>query len=121
MTRIDPSAYIQAAVARSRVLNLYIDKTKPWSLAKDPANRAELGEVLYTLLEGIRWTATALLPVLPFKMPDVFRQLGVKAPEEQGAFRELSWGAAGQFKPVQPEPLYPRLELPPETGKEPPK
>jgi methionyl-tRNA synthetase len=114
MAKIDPSAYISAAVARSRVLNLYIDKTKPWHLAKSPESRAELAEVLFTLLEGIRWTATALLPVLPFKMPDVFRQLGIKAPEEQGAFRSLEWAGAGSFKPVQPEPLYPRLELPKE-------
>jgi methionyl-tRNA synthetase len=98
------------------VLNLYIDKTKPWALAKDPAKAGELGEVLFTLLEGIRWTATALLPVLPFKMPEVFRQLAIEVPEEQGAFARLRWGELGGFQPGAPAPLYPRLELPKEPA-----
>ncbi|HUP57931.1 MAG TPA: hypothetical protein VM598_10795, partial [Bdellovibrionota bacterium] len=92
---------------------LYIDKTKPWALAKDMGkNGAELGEVLFTLLEGIRWTATALLPVLPFKMPEVFKQLAVDVPQEQGAFARLKWGELAGFQPGAPAPLYPRLELP---------
>jgi methionyl-tRNA synthetase len=110
---VDPSAYCAAATARSRVLNLYIDKTKPWALAKTPETREELGEVLYTLLEGIRWIATALLPVLPFNMPRVFEQLGVPVPPERGALTQLKWGEAA-FKPGEPKPIYPRIELPKE-------
>lgn len=128
LRRVDPSAYCAAATARSRVLNLYIDRTKPWALAKAAgslaaqtagssdaqaaqAAQAELREVLYTLLEGIRWVATALLPVLPFGMPDVFRQLGIPAPAEKGALAGLKWGGYS-YQPVEPKPLYPRLELP---------
>jgi hypothetical protein len=55
--------------------------------------------------------ATSLLPVLPFGMPDVFRQLGVEAPAQKGAFAALTWGEAS-YQPVEPKPLYPRLELP---------
>ncbi len=111
--RVDPSAYILAATARSRVLNLYIDKTKPWSLAKSgtPEAQAELKEVLYTLLEGIRWVATALMPVLPFGMPEVFRQLAQAVPAEQGALKSLAWGEI-KHRPGEPKPIYPRLELP---------
>ncbi|MFL5812303.1 MAG: methionine--tRNA ligase [Bdellovibrionia bacterium] len=113
LDRKDPAAYAAACTARSRVLNLYIDRTKPWALAKanTPESLAELEEVLYTLLEGIRWVATSLLPVLPFGMPDVFRQLGVAAPAQKGAFVALKWGEPS-YKPVEPKPLYPRLELP---------
>jgi methionyl-tRNA synthetase len=113
LDRVDPAAYSAACTARSRVLNLYIDRTKPWALAKanTPESLAELEEVLYTLLEGIRWVATSLLPVLPFGMPDVFRQLGVAAPAQKGAFAALKWGEAS-YKPVEPKPLYPRLEMP---------
>lgn len=110
---VDPAAYASACTARSRVLNLYIDRTKPWGLAKaaTPESMAELREVLYTLLEGIRWVATGLLPVLPFGMPEVFRQLGIDAPAEQGALPALKWGETS-FCPNEPKPLYPRLELP---------
>jgi methionyl-tRNA synthetase len=71
----------------------------------------ELSEVIFTLLEGIRWTATAFLPLLPQGMPEVFRQLGLETPAETGSLRELRWGAVG-FRPVEPRPIYPRLELP---------
>jgi len=110
---IDTSAYCAAATSRSRVLNLYIDKTKPWALAKaaTPESMAELREVLYTLLEGIRWIATALMPVLPFGMPEVFRQLQQPQPPEKGALKALQWGVA-KHQPGEPKPLYPRLELP---------
>ncbi|MCM2279518.1 MAG: methionine--tRNA ligase [Oligoflexia bacterium] len=111
--RIDPGAYAAACTARSRVLNLYIDRTKPWALAKaaTPESRAELQWVLYTLLEGIRWTATALLPLLPFRMPEVFRQLGIEVPAEKGALSALKWGEK-TYRPLEPSPIYPRIELP---------
>lgn len=116
IAKVDPSAYANACTARSRVLNLYIDRTKPWALAKlatpeNPEKVAELQEVMHTLLEGIRWVATSLMSVLPFNMPDVFRQLGIPTPQEKGAFSGLHWGEVS-FAPVEPKPLYPRLELP---------
>jgi methionyl-tRNA synthetase len=79
--------------------------------------KEELREVLFTLMEGVRWVATALLPVLPFKMPEVFSQLGISAPAEMGALRDLRWGTH-EFQPTEPKPLYPRLERPKEEGAE---
>lgn len=115
IARVDTQGYAQACTARSRVLNLYIDRTKPWSLAKagTPESLAELREVLYTLMEGIRWVATALMPVLPFGMPEVFRQLNVAVPEELGAVQALEWGKA-TYLPGEPKPIYPRVEIPAE-------
>ena len=85
----------------------------PWALATaaTPESQAELKEVLYTLLEGIRWVATALLPVLPFQMPEVFRQLRLPEPALKNCLRELKWGGV-VHKPGEPKPIYPRLELP---------
>jgi methionyl-tRNA synthetase len=116
--RVDPSGYAAACTSRSRVLNLYIDRTKPWALAKagTPESLEELKEVLYTLMEGVRWIATTLLPVLPFKMPEVFVQLGLQAPIETGALSALQWGEPS-YQPIEPKPLYPRLELPTDPPK----
>lgn len=113
LKKVDSSSYAAACSARSRILNLYIDRTKPWALAKKgtPEATAELQEVLFTLLEGIRWLATAWLPILPFGMPEVFRQLGLPAVAEQGALAGLKWGAL-PIQPTEPKPIYPRLELP---------
>jgi methionyl-tRNA synthetase len=116
---MDTSGYIGHCTAKSRALNLYIDQVKPWKLAKEaetnPASREQLAEALYTLLEGIRWVATAFLPVLPFRMPEVFRQLGVATPPELGAIAALKWGQ-NPLQPGEPTPIYPRIELPAELG-----
>jgi methionyl-tRNA synthetase len=106
--RLNSQAYVNACMARSRVLNLYIDQTKPWALAKagSPESLGELREVLYTLLEGISMVAHALSTVLPFGMPEVLRQLGLRGDPGLSA-----WGARG-FIPVEPKPIYPRLEMP---------
>lgn len=116
LEKVDSSAYATACAARSRILNLYIDQTKPWALAKlitpeAPESKAALQEVIFTLLEGIRWLATAWLPVLPFGMPEVFKQLSLTVPDEKGAFKALKWGQLG-IQPGLPRPIYPRLELP---------
>jgi methionyl-tRNA synthetase len=113
VSEVNPSAYAQACTARSRVLNLYIDRTKPWALAKanTPESLRELHEVIYTLMEGIRWVATALYPILPFGMPEVFRQLNVAIPPQEGALIGLKW-ALESYQPGEPKPIYPRLELP---------
>jgi methionyl-tRNA synthetase len=104
-------------------LNLYIDQTKPWALAKAAAGtdssasvaREELREVLFTLMEGIRWTATAFLPILPNGMLEVFRQLGVPPADAMGGIEKLEWGNLG-IRPGEPKPIYPRIELPKEEG-----
>ncbi len=113
LDQIEPSKYIAACNARSRLLNLYIDQMKPWALAKvgTPEARSDLAEVLSALLEGIRWLATAFLPVLPFGMPEVFRQLGLAEPQKIGSLTSLEWGAI-EFRVGEPKPIYPRLELP---------
>lgn len=111
---VSPSGYAAACVERSRVLNLYIDQMKPWKMAKELKESKEiessLEEALATILEGIRWIATAFLPLLPDKMPEVFKQLGVPAPELQSSLKNLEWGAYS-FRPETPSPIYPRIEL----------
>jgi methionyl-tRNA synthetase len=108
---INPCGYVEACRARSRLLNLYIDKMKPWSLAKvkSEETEAQLHEVMFTLLEGIRWVATAFMSVIPDGMGEVFKQLNVTAPAEQGALQKLQWGDQG-FQPGEPKPVFPRIE-----------
>jgi methionyl-tRNA synthetase len=106
---VDTSRYAALCRERVRELNLYIDRIKPWALAKDSSKHTELQEVLFALLEGIRWIATAYLPILPFGMPRVFEQLGVPAPVEMGSIKNLRWGEYS-FKPNEPSPIYPRVE-----------
>ena len=112
---VDPVAYAQACTARSRILNLYIDRTKPWALAKaaTPESMRELEEVLGTLLEGIRWVACALSSIVPTGMAEVHRQLNSFYPPELGRLSGLQWGAH-PFTVGEPKPVFPRIELPKE-------
>lgn len=55
--------------------NKYIDETTPWSLAKDEANRARLGTVLYNLMESIRFGAVMLAPFIPATAEEILNEL----------------------------------------------
>ena len=55
--------------------NKYIDETTPWTLAKDEANRARLGTVLYNLMEAIRWGAVMLRPFIPATAEEILDEL----------------------------------------------
>ncbi len=59
-----------------RRANKYIDETTPWALAKDEANKARLGTVLYNLSEVIRIGAVLLTPIMPDTAAEIFRQIG---------------------------------------------
>ena len=92
-----------------RRANKYIDETAPWALAKDEANRARLGTVLYNLLEAIRFAAILLKPYLPDTSDKMLRQLGV----ENGGVESLN---SFDGMPVgghvgQAEILFARLDM----------
>ncbi len=70
---------IDTVVALLRRTNKYIDETSPWALAKDPAQRARLGTVLYNLLEAIRFSAVLLTPIMPTTCQSIFTQIGAAA------------------------------------------
>jgi methionyl-tRNA synthetase len=115
--KLDSQSYARSCQARSRVLNLFIDRTKPWAIAKEasPQSLLRLRKVLATLLEGIYWTAVAWQPLLTEGMSRVFQQLSQPVPESLGSLAQLSWGAR-EFRVGEPAPIYPRLELPKEGG-----
>ncbi len=64
-----------------RRANKYIDETTPWILAKDEAQKARLGTVLYNLLETIRAAAVMLTPFIPTTAEKIFSQIGTKMTE----------------------------------------
>lgn len=66
---------VEAVMVLLRRANKYVDETQPWVLARDEAQRARLGTVLYNLTEAIRWAAVLLEPVIPATSDEIFRQL----------------------------------------------
>jgi len=93
-------------------LNRYIVATAPWELAKDPAAQPRLDTVLYQLLEGLRWLATLLRPVMPASAAKIAEQLGLEASLWESPFpTALRWGGLVPGSTLEKgKPLFPRLE-----------
>ncbi len=94
------------------LLNRYIVSTEPWALAKDPEAASRLNTVLYHLLEGLRWIAALLRPVMPGSALKMSEQLGLSlALWDHPLPQTLTWGRltpGGALK--KGKPLFPRLE-----------
>jgi methionyl-tRNA synthetase len=96
-------------------LNGYITAQEPWALAKDDANRARHGPVLYTATEGLRALAVQLAPVMPKATAKLWHALGVDellgALEAQGIREAGAWGALTPGTAIRPhEALFPRID-----------
>src|SRR5690606_38591543 len=75
------------------LVNQYVDRRKPWVLAKDPAANAELARVCATGLRAFRLLMIYLKPVLPLLVTAAERFLR-SAPLAWSALDE-PWGDAG--------------------------
>jgi len=96
-------------VELARGANGYIDATRPFSLAKDPAQSARLDTVLFVATQAIYRTLVALLPILPEKAAAGLRQLG--AAIEDKTLDQLNANppkAGSAFE--QAAPLFPKAE-----------
>ena len=90
-------------------LNQAIVHVEPWSLARDPARRAELEAFLYRLVESVRLVAVLVSPVMPRAASRVFATLGQGEREPVGA--DLAWGRLEPGAPLGAvAPLFPRVE-----------
>jgi len=83
-------------------------------LAKDPANRARLETVLYTICESLRAIAVLYNPLMPKKMQDLWGQLGADglgALADQRIDGVAVWGQLPVGASVtKGDSLFPRLE-----------
>src|SRR5205085_2966836 len=76
LDRWDLTGALDRIWAHVRRLNRHVAETKPWELAKDPARRDELEQVLFDLADGLRALAVALSPYLPETAPRILSALG---------------------------------------------
>jgi methionyl-tRNA synthetase len=90
MDNYNPSAAIKAVISYISLLNAYLDKTAPWTLAKNPQTKPQSGHILAQILEALRWISVIGYPFFPSLAPQIRQQIGVEA--------AMSWPA--EFKPV---------------------
>ncbi len=96
-----------------RRTNKYIDETSPWVLAKDEANQARLGTVMYHLVESIRIVSILIQPFMTKATAKIWTQLGI---DQQATL--TSWDRSGEWGilPVgtqihKGEAIFPRLDV----------
>jgi methionyl-tRNA synthetase len=95
---------LEAIWARVRRLNRYVEESRPWDLAKDPALAADLDRVLYNLAEGLRVLALLLYPYVPQSSDRLLATLV----EEERALAAFGSRPGGQ-RVETIAPLFPKL------------
>ena len=112
MAKVDFTGAAAAVQRLAHRANAYIDETEPFRMAKDPARREELAQVMYNLLEAIRVMALFFAPFMPNTSAEVYRRLGlgdITAVEDiraAAAWGQLPFGN----RVLKGEPLFPRLD-----------
>jgi len=93
-------------------LNRYIVAAAPWELAKKPEAAGRLDTVLYHLLEGLRFIAALLRPVMPESALKMSEQLGLGlALWDYPLDQVLKWGRLLPGGALTKAPaLFPRIE-----------
>ena len=94
------------------LLNRFIVASAPWELAKQPEAAGRLDTVFYYLLEGLRWIAALLKPVMPGSAAKMSDQLGLgPALWDQPLPQVLTWGQLTPGTQLAKGPaLFPRIE-----------
>jgi methionyl-tRNA synthetase len=93
------------------IADKYLAEEKPWTLAKDPAQKARLEQVLYVAAESLRIVCVLAHPVIPDATQKIWEQLGQAGKIENVSINDLQWGG---LKPgtriVKPEGVFPRAD-----------
>lgn len=88
--------------------NKYIDETAPWAMAKDPAQRQQLGTVMYCLLETQRLIHSLIAPFMPQTSSTALHCLGW---QQEVTEADLVWGGLQPGTGIaKAAALFPRIE-----------
>lgn len=101
---------IQRTVGRA---NQFIQDTKPWVLAKDPANRPELERALASLARQLARQAAYLAPFMPGKAEALWAALGAPGAAADTPFVTADGIDCAGWRVKKGEGLFPRPEPPP--------
>ncbi len=113
MDAVDFSRALEATRALVTFCNEYIEQHKPWVLAKDPASRERLSQVLAGLLESLRHIGWLVRPFMPRISDEIFTQLGLDVARADGMpFSEMKiWNCLPAGARVRKgQPLFPLPE-----------
>jgi methionyl-tRNA synthetase len=100
-------ALVQVVVA-IKAINRYFELKQPWTLAKQ-ADKAPLHTALYLAAESLRVTSQLLQPVMPQKMEQLRKALGLRGGCTWAELQQFGRFPAGR-EVTEEGPLFPRIE-----------
>lgn len=112
-THVEALAFHRALEAVWRAIdqvNRYIVETAPFTLAKEPAQRPRVGEILHNVLDALHATTILIDPFLPETANRIWQLLDLPGhPSLDGA---APWGTAFRagHTTASPEVLFPRID-----------
>ena len=99
---------VEQVIVAVRAINRYLEAKQPWTLAKQE-DQVPLRTTLYTAAEALRVAAGLLFPVMPGKMSELRKSLGMRKAQPDLAHLKV-WG---NLKPgvtvKETGPLFPRI------------
>lgn len=100
---------IERVLEMLREINRYMDGQAPWKTVKTDAVRA--GAILYTCAEALRLAASALHPVMPGKIEELFKIFGISETAFPNDPHWFGWGFLKAGDTITPiEGLFPRID-----------
>ena len=103
-------SYLDKLQALTTATNVYVDRTEPFKLAKDPGERQRLGTILYTCLEAVRIILAYLQPVMPTAAAAGMAQIGWTG-DDRPLTELAKWGTIEPgTKTVKGNVLFPRKQ-----------
>ena len=115
ISALDFQGGINSIMEFCKRVNGYVTEQAPWVLAKDPANKIALDQVLYNTAESIRALAVLLHPIMPATTQILWQSIGANETMGDISKQKVSdiakWGQlpAGS-KVIKGAVLFPRLE-----------
>jgi len=112
MGHIDFSGAAAAVQKLAGRVNLYVEESAPWNLAKNEETLGQLADVIYNSLEACRIIALYLAPFMPTTSAEVFRRLSLDNVAAVDDIASASvWGGLPVGNAVEKgDPLFPRLD-----------
>ena len=112
MGQVDFTAAAAAVQELASRVNLYVEESAPWNLAKSEETQEQLRSVIYNSLEAIRVIALYMAPFMPRTSAEVFKRLDLGDITAITNIKEQSqWGLLPSGNTVTiGDPLYPRLD-----------
>jgi methionyl-tRNA synthetase len=104
------SRAIEAVWAGIARIDKFITDNQPWKLAKDPAARARLEDVLATAYEGLRQVVLLVAPVLPETTREIWGQMGLSGEPLKINPNKTQWGERVDVSKIdRVSPAFPKL------------